>query len=77
MNSFVDTKIYGYCDGYFGRDDYSDKIIILEGKKWIVCSYLDNDSVTCVSFDTEEEKTECIKSWSRKAEWRQHEDLDR
>lgn len=54
MNSFVGTKIYGYCDGYFGRDDYSDKIIILEGKKQIVCSYLDNDCVTCVNFDTGE-----------------------
>lgn len=72
MNSFVGTKIYGYCDGYFGRDDYSDKVIILEDKKWIVCLYLntDNDRVTCVNFDTEEEKTECIKSQSRKAEWR-------
>lgn len=46
MNSFVGTKIYGYCEDYFGRDDYNDKVIILEGKKWIVCSYLDNDCVT-------------------------------
>ena len=67
MNSFVGTKVYGYCDGYFGRDDYSDKVIILEDKKWIVCLYLDNDRVTCVNFDTEEEKIECIKSWSRKS----------
>lgn len=65
MNNFVGTKIYGYCNGYFGRDDYDDKIIILEGRKWIVCSYLDtdNDYVTCVNFDTEEEKIECIKRW--------------
>ena len=70
MNSFVGTKIYGYCDGYFGRDDYSDKVIILEDKKRIVYSYLDSDRVTYVNFDTEEEKIKCIKSWSRKAEWR-------
>ena len=65
MSSFVGTKIYGFCNGYFGRDDYDDKIIILEGKKWIVCSYLDtnNDYVTCVNFDTEEEKIESIKRW--------------
>ena len=72
MSSFVGTKIYGYCDGYFGRDDYSDKVIILEDKKWIVCLYLDtdNDRVTCVNFDTEEEKIEYIKNWSKKTEWR-------
>jgi hypothetical protein len=65
MNSFVGTKIHGYCDGCFGRDDYDDKIIILEGKKWIVCAYLDidNDRVTCANFDTEDEKIECIKRW--------------
>lgn len=63
MNSFVGIKIYGYCNGYFGRDDYSDKVIILKGKRWIVCSYLDNDRVTCVNFNTEEEKIE----WSEKA----------
>ena len=66
MNSFVGTKIYGYCEGYFGRDDYNDKVIILEGKKWIVCSYLDNDRVTCVNFDIEEEKIE----WSKKSKRR-------
>ena len=63
MNNFVGIKIYGYCNGYFGRDDYSDKVIILEGKRWIVYSYLDNDRVTCVNFNTEEEKIE----WSEKA----------
>ena len=28
--SNIGTKIYGYCNGYFGRDDYSAKIIIAE-----------------------------------------------
>ena len=63
--SNIGTKIYGYCNGYFGRDDYEDKIIIAEGKKWILCSYLsiDNDRVTCVNFDTKKEKEERIKEW--------------
>ena len=66
--SNIGTKIYGYCNGYFGRDDYGAKIIIAEGKKWILCSYLSvgNDYVTCVNFDTEEEKEECIRRWSEK-----------
>ena len=29
--SNIGTKIYGYCNGYFGRDDYGAKIIIAEG----------------------------------------------
>ena len=70
MSGFVGTKIYGYCNGYFGRDDYDDKIIILEGRRWIVCAYLDidNDWVTCVNFSSEEEKEERIKEWSIKPE---------
>ena len=65
--SNIGVRLHGYCNGYFGRDDYDDKIIIAEGKKWILCSYLsiDNDYVTCVNFDTEEEKEECIKRWSK------------
>lgn len=73
MASFIGTKIHGYCEGYFGRDDYESKIIILEGKKWIVCAYLDPDTdyVTCVNFDSEEEKIDCIERWSKreKEEW--------
>lgn len=71
MCGFIGTKIYGYCNGYFGRNDYDDKIIILEGRKWIVCAYLDtdNDWITSVNFDSEEEKIECIKKWSVKEEY--------
>ena len=42
--SNIGTKIYGYCEGYFGRDGYGTKIILAEGRKWIVCSYLDEDN---------------------------------
>lgn len=64
--SNIGTRIYGYCNGYFGRDDYDDKIIIAEGRKWIVCvnAYTNSDWVTCANFNTEEEKEECIKRWS-------------
>ena len=33
-------KLYGYCEGYFGRDSYEDKTIVAygcnAGKIWIV-----------------------------------------
>ena len=66
IRSFIGTRIYGFCNGYFGRDNYEPKVIILEGKTWIVCSYLDpnKDRVACVNFDSEEEKIECIEEWS-------------
>ena len=63
----IGRKIYGYCDGYFGRDDYENKIIILEGDTWIVCAYLrcrDNNA-TCVNFKNEQEKQDCINRWSK------------
>lgn len=67
MPTLVGTKLYGYCNGYFGRDDYADKIIILEGSKWIVCAYLEEgvDLVTSLNFESESEKYECVKRWSQ------------
>lgn len=65
--NLVGKKIYGFCNGYFGRDDYKDKIIILEGEKWIVCTYLDRniDYVTCANFDSKEEKIKCVTQWNK------------
>lgn len=64
----IGTRIYGYCNGYFGRDDYNDKIIIHEGKTWIVCSYLDSEEVSVANFKNEIDKNGCIKDWSVKEE---------
>lgn len=68
--SNIGRKIYGFCNGYFGRDDYEDKIILAEGERWILCTYLDkyaknNDWVTVCNFDTAKEKQECIDNWSK------------
>ena len=65
--SNIGRVIYGFCNGYFGRDDYSDKVIVFETKTSICCRYLsygDNDKLTCCNFDTEKEKNECIEKWS-------------
>ena len=64
--SFVGTTIYGFCGGYFGRDDYEDKIIIFEGATWIVCRYVDRDEVACANFRNEAEKVECVSEWRNK-----------
>lgn len=33
----IGEKLYGFCNGYFGRDSYEDKIVEAFGKDWVVC----------------------------------------
>jgi hypothetical protein len=33
--------LYGYCDGYFGRDSYYRKVVIGLGGDWVVVRELD------------------------------------
>lgn len=42
VNNLVGEKLYGFCDGYFGRDSYSDKVIIMNGLTWVI-AISDND----------------------------------
>ena len=64
----VGRKLTGFCNGYFGRDDYNDKMIIYEGRTWIVCKYIDRDEITCLNFKSEEEKNRMIDSWEEEEE---------
>ena len=36
-------EIYGYCNGYFGRDDYDDKICVLVRPKYAVFEVIRSD----------------------------------
>lgn len=29
--------LYGFCEGFFGRDSYGDKVVVAVGRDWIVC----------------------------------------
>lgn len=62
-DKFTGIQIYGFCNGYFGSDSYSDKVIIASGEDWIVgksrC-----DGVEFAKFDDPKEMEECIKGWS-------------
>ncbi|MFI8671965.1 hypothetical protein ACIGIJ_19100 [Bacillus paranthracis] len=64
-DKFVGIKIYGFCNGYFGRDDYDDKVIIASGNDWIVG--VDNQGINCfASFRGEEDSMEeLIGKWSK------------
>lgn len=70
MNN-IGKILYGFCNGYFGRDDYSTKIIVFETNCSICCRYVDDDEwrtkgwISCANFDSPEEKQRCIDNWSK------------
>ena len=39
----VGDKIHGFCNGYFGRDDYDEKLCIMVTNKYAVFQYLDGE----------------------------------
>lgn len=64
----IGKVIYGFCNGFFGRDDYETKIIVFETKKAIVCKYIDSGFVdmeflTSANFDSEEDKNKYVEQW--------------
>lgn len=45
MNKLFNTgdRIYGFCNGYFGRDDYDTKICVTVTSKYAIFQYLDGE----------------------------------
>ena len=35
--------LYGYCNGFFGRDDYDDKVCIFVNDRFVVFQYLSGE----------------------------------
>lgn len=73
MNN-IGKVIYGFCNGFFGRDDYETKIIVFETECSICCRYI-NDRLwrekgwlSCANFDSQEEKQKFIDEWSKEEE---------
>ena len=50
MSIRVGTRLYGYCGGFFGGDDYRDKRVEALGEDWIVVRYEWTDEVGFCSF---------------------------
>lgn len=61
-DNFVGIKLYGFCEGCFGRDSYDDKLIIANGEDWVVVQY-DNGRKDFTSFDNTDEMWKCISKW--------------
>jgi hypothetical protein len=60
---YVCVKIHGFCNGYFGRDSYSNKIIIASGENWIVAKAAEGQN-EFASFANGEEMHELIVRWN-------------
>lgn len=39
----VGDIIYGFCNGYFGRDDYNTKRVVLINKDYVLFEYVKED----------------------------------
>ena len=58
--------ISGYCNGFFGRDDYSEKTCVLVTKKYAVFEY-ENGNAVILNADQHFSK-ENVKEWKAEAE---------
>jgi hypothetical protein len=73
----VGLPLYGYCEGYFGRDSYGAKRIEAFGVDWIVARELDGvyeGQPFFAEFKTHEEMLEFAKKHSSdevRREWEQ------
>ncbi|MDF2534215.1 MAG: hypothetical protein K0R18_372 [Bacillales bacterium] len=61
-------KLYGFCEGYFGRDSYGDKIIEGIGMDWIVAREEGATFVVIAQFENKAERNECAEKWSEPQE---------
>lgn len=56
-------KIFGYCNGCFGRDDYEDKTVIAVRPKYVLFEY-DNGCATVLNAgDSRNITPEMVAKW--------------
>ena len=46
----VGDELEGYCNGYFGRDDYSDKTCVMCTRKYAVFERNDGETATVLNY---------------------------
>jgi hypothetical protein len=72
MNPEIGMLLFGYCDGYFGRDSYDTKRIEAFGVDWIVARQDTNGVVDFCTFDSLAERNGFVAKHSSakaKEEW--------
>ena len=71
MNKFFDVGdlIYGFCNGFFGRDDYDDKICVFVNQYYAVFQSINRDdgkSIGSVLNSDGSEEWELVQYWKIK-----------
>ena len=59
----VGDEIFGFCNGFFGRDDYANKVCVFVSLKYAVFEYEDN-TATILHF--EEDIADFVTPWKDK-----------
>ncbi len=62
----IGTVLYGFCNGFFGRDSYDDKRIEAIGADWVVAR--ENESPCFASFNDGWQKRDMqslLENWSK------------
>lgn len=49
----VGDEISGYCNGYFGRDDYEDKVCILVTPKYAIFEHVESGTAAALHYETD------------------------
>lgn len=64
LKKYLGKTISGYCNGYFGRDDYDTKKIVFVGKRYIVTENSKGEgNIAYFTNESKEEVEELIESW--------------
>jgi len=68
MCKFIGVTIYGFCNGYFGRDSYENKRIEAVGSDWLIARGVDSGTVGAALFNSWEELEIQVNKWSSEEE---------
>lgn len=63
----VGDTIHGFCNGYFGRDDYDSKICVMVNSKYAIFQYLEGEfegNAIALNYPENLDK-ESVEEWKR------------
>ncbi|WP_312286905.1 hypothetical protein [Terrisporobacter sp.] len=64
LKKYLGKTICGYCNGYFGRDDYDTKKIVFVGKRYIVTENSEGwGNIAYFTKESKKEAEELIELW--------------
>lgn len=69
----VGDRIYGYCNGFFGRDCYTNKICVMVNDRYAIFEDIEDGIARVINFSPEEESKQ-FYDWTQ--EWKKEEKFD-